>query len=65
MPDRDFRPYLGTPAGQEDAGMPYIDLATLLLVVAGLAVAVAFAVLAGKVTAQVFFDASAAKEEER
>jgi hypothetical protein len=45
--------------------MPQIDLASVLLVTAGLAIAVAFAILAGTVSARVFFDASRAKEEER
>ncbi len=44
--------------------MPSIDLATVLLVVVGLGIAVALAVLAGKVSARVFFDASATKKEE-
>lgn len=44
--------------------MPFIDLATLLLVVVGLAVAVALAVLAGKVSARLFFDASRADDKE-
>ena len=38
--------------------MPPIDLATALLALAGLAIAVSFAVLAGTISARVFFDAS-------
>ncbi len=45
--------------------MPQIDLATVLLIAAGLALAIAFAILAGTVSARVFFDATRAKEEER
>lgn len=45
--------------------MPQIDLATVLLVAVGLAVALVFAVLAGKLSARIFFDASASKDEER
>jgi hypothetical protein len=41
-----------------------IDLATVLLACAGLGVAVGFAVLAGTVSARVFFDASRGAEEE-
>lgn len=41
------------------------DIASVLLVAAGLAFAIVLAVLAGKVSARVFFDASAAKEQER
>lgn len=44
--------------------MPSIDVATVLLVLAGLSVAVIFAVLAGKLSARIFFDATAAKKEE-
>lgn len=44
--------------------MPELDVATVLLTLAGLGVAVAFAVLAGTVTARVFFDASREVEEE-
>ncbi len=40
-----------------------IDLATILLVCAGLGVAVAFAILAGTVSARVFFDATRGEEE--
>lgn len=46
--------------------MPSLDLATVFLALAGLAVAVGFAVLAGRVSARVFFDATrGATEDER
>lgn len=45
--------------------MPELDLGTLLLALAGLGVAVGFAVLAGTVSARVFFDASRPEPEER
>lgn len=41
-----------------------IDLATVLLASAGLGVAVAFAILAGTVSARVFFDATRGEEEQ-
>jgi len=44
--------------------MPPLDLGTILLALAGLVVAVAFAILAGTVSARVFFDASREPEEE-
>lgn len=40
-----------------------IDLATVLLAVTGIAVASAFAVLAGTVSARVFFDATRDSED--
>ena len=42
-----------------------LDLATILLVCAGLGIAVGFAVLAGTVSARVFFDASREHAEEK
>ena len=45
--------------------MPQIDLATVLVVIAGMGVAILFAILAGTVSARVFFDATRAKEEDR
>ncbi|HZP97558.1 MAG TPA: hypothetical protein VFC31_14665 [Candidatus Limnocylindria bacterium] len=44
--------------------MPQLDLATVLLAFAGLGVAVAFAILAGTVSARVFFDATRGDEEQ-
>lgn len=44
--------------------MPQIDLATVALPVAGLGLVVGLAVLAGKMTARVFFDASRAQKDE-
>lgn len=44
--------------------MPQIDVGTVLLAFAGLGVAVGFAVLAGTVSARVFFDASRPESEE-
>jgi len=41
-----------------------IDLLTALVVTAGVAVAVCLAVLAGKLSARVFFDASGRKVDE-
>jgi hypothetical protein len=41
-----------------------LDLATVLLASAGLGIAVGFAVLAGTVSARVFFDASRERPEE-
>ncbi len=43
--------------------MPQLDLGTVLLALAGLGVAVGFAVLAGTVSARVFFDASRPESE--
>jgi hypothetical protein len=48
----------------EHARMPQIDLGTILAVFAGLGIAVAFAVLAGTVSARVFFDASRASDDD-
>lgn len=45
--------------------MPQIDLGTVLLALAGLGVAIGFAVLAGTVSARVFFDASRPEAEEQ
>jgi len=45
--------------------MPQVDLATIFLAIAGLGLAVGFAVLAGTVTARVFFDASRGQEEKK
>ena len=45
--------------------MPQLDLATILLVTAGIGIAILFAILAGTVSARVFFDATRAKEEDR
>ncbi len=59
---RDLWPYLcrGT---EQSIGHMQIDLATILLACAGLGVAVAFAILAGTVSARVFFDATRGEEE--
>lgn len=43
--------------------MPQLDIGTLVLASAGLGLAVSFAVLAGVVTARLFFHASRAQEE--
>ena len=43
--------------------MPEIDPGTIALVLVGLGVAVAFAILAGMVSARVFFDASREPDE--
>ncbi len=48
----------------EHRQMPQLDLATVLLAFAGLGVAVAFAILAGTVSARVFFDATRGDEEQ-
>lgn len=45
--------------------MPQLDLAMVLLVSIGLAVAVILAVLAGTVTARVFFSATRSEPEEK
>jgi len=45
--------------------MPQLDLATALVALAGLGLAVSFAVVAGIATARVFFHASRAEEEPR
>jgi hypothetical protein len=44
--------------------MPQVDLATIVLAVAGLGLAIGLAILAGTVTARVFFDASRGQEDE-
>ena len=60
---RDLWPYLWRTGGREHPRKMQIDLATILLVCAGLGVAVAFAILAGTVSARVFFDATRGEEE--
>ena len=55
----------GTRHTPEDVGVPQLDLATLFLACAGLGVGVSLAVLAGIVSARVFFDASREAEDER
>ncbi|HET7700665.1 MAG TPA: hypothetical protein VFM06_07365 [Candidatus Limnocylindria bacterium] len=45
--------------------MPSLDLATVLLMCVGLSVAVVLAVLAGTVTARVFFSATRSEPEEK
>ena len=59
---RDLWPYLCPGSGRSIPRMQ-IDLATILLACAGLGVAVAFAILAGTVSARVFFDATRGEEE--
>ena len=44
--------------------MPYLELATMLLIWIGLAVGVVLAVLAGTVTARVFFSATKSEPED-
>jgi len=60
---RDFWPYVADMPRRSMPIMP-IDLGTVLLALAGLGVAVGFAVLAGTVSARVFFDASRPETKE-
>ena len=62
-PTGDLWPYLVTRARSTIPVMPQLDLATVL-VLAGFGVAVALAVLAGRLSARVFSDASRDGEDE-
>ncbi len=61
---RDLWPYLRPGAGAEHGPMQ-VDLGTILLAFAGLSVAVGFAVLAGTISARVFFDATRGQPEDK
>lgn len=60
---RDFRPYYGDPGLPEDCRMQ-LDVITAVIVTGGVTVGVGLAVLAGKLSARVFFDASSRKTDE-
>lgn len=56
---------LGPPgSASQHVGMPPIDLASVLLFCAGLLIAITLAVLAGTISARVFFDATRGPAEE-
>lgn len=59
----DFRPYSAPALGPED-GFMQVDVLTAFIVAAAVAVAVLLAVVAGKLSARVFFDASGRKADE-
>ena len=57
-PRRDLRPYRGKAPAPTIGSMLALDVGSVLLVVAGLSLAIALAILAGRVSARVFFAAS-------
>ena len=59
----DFRHYYDDPGRPEDCRMQ-LDVITAVIVTGGVTVGVGLAVLAGKLSARVFFDASSRKTDE-